>query len=156
MSICTSMGVQRMSVANRHETIEAIIKMQSYLGGYSAAQYSTAYFIRTYYSVFSKSVLNDPIRLLSLFTTSVTNRENYIDMILDKFPTYLHSLYRYATRVLGTMASAKSLADLMNRRSATLHPNCPIRSNLNLSQYHFWRFFISFMESLLIIQLNQD
>ena len=33
LAICSSMGVQHMSVGNKYEIIEAIIKMQSYLGG---------------------------------------------------------------------------------------------------------------------------
>ena len=133
----------------RNDTIEAIIKMQSYLGDYAFPQYTIQYFIRQYYSQFSKSVFNDPIKLLSLVSPAIPNRENYIDSLLDKFPTYLHNLYRYSTRVLGTMASGKSLVDIMNRRSLALHPNCPIRANLNLTPYHFWRFFYKFNGKLI-------
>ena len=102
--------------------------------------------MRKFYLDYESTVLNSPIKLLTLFSPVETaaTKDNYIDFLQEKFPTYLHSLYRYATRVLGTMASARSLIDLMNERSSVLHPSCPIRSNLNITKHHFWRFFYQF------------
>ena len=152
LAICASMGVKNMSVGNKYETIEAIIKMQSYLGGYSKPQITTKWFLRKYYFPFESSVLNSPIKLLSLFSPvpqPSNKQENYIDYIQSKFPGYLHSLYRYATRVLGNMANARSIINLMNERSSALHPSCPIRSDLRMTKHHFWRFFYQFGGKLL-------
>ena len=49
LCVALNMGYQNsMSVSLRFELLEAVIKMQSYLAGYSKPQFTTAYFLRTY------------------------------------------------------------------------------------------------------------
>ena len=69
------------------------------------------------------------------------NKVRYVDKLEAKFPTYLHSLYRYATSTLGVDENSTRLVQAMNQRSNRLHPNCPIRSDLGLNKHHFWEFF---------------
>ena len=69
---------------------------------------------------------------------------NYIDAIDTLFPRFLHLLYRYGIQVLGSFAKTSSLIDVMNKKSAVLHPDCPIRRNLNITKHHFWNFFNSY------------
>ena len=72
------------------------------------------------------------------------NRASYVDMICKLFPTLLHSLYRYATSVLGCSANTKALVEVMNQKAKQEYPLCPIRSNLSFNSYHFWKFFKNF------------
>ena len=68
----------------------------------------------------------------------------YVDMLCKLFPTLLHSLYRYATSVLGCSANTKTLVEVINCKSKMEYPDCPICSNLSLNSYHFWKFFKKF------------
>ena len=54
----------------------------------------------------------------------------------------LHSLYRFATKLLGLDETSSKLSAAMNNRARELFPDCPIRSNLKMNRNRFWEFFI--------------
>ena len=61
-------------------------------------------------------------------------------MIQEKFPGFLHKLYRYASKVVGADAKNTIICDVMNRKAANDFKLCPIRGKLKLNSYHFFRF----------------
>ena len=58
---------------------------------------------------------------------------NYVSQIQIKFPTLLHSLYRFATKLIGVDETSAQLAAAMNHRALELFPDCPIRANMKLN-----------------------
>ena len=67
---------------------------------------------------------------------------SYVSQICDAYPTMLHSLYRYATKLLGLDKTSAQLSAAMNTRAQELFPDCSVRSNLKMNQNRFWEFFI--------------
>lgn len=68
-------------------------------------------------------------------------RRTYIESLQSQFPDFLHKLYRYATKMLGHNSNNYRIRSLMQKRAGYLFPNCPIRSNLDLTPHHFNYFF---------------
>ena len=99
-------------------------------------------YIRKLFHRFKRSLLLDPNSTYRIFESRAgSGKTGYVAKLQMNFPTLLHEVYRYAISVLGATAHSKAIVDIMNRRSKVQHPNCPIRSNLNLNTYHFWLFF---------------
>ena len=68
-------------------------------------------------------------------------RLTYIESLQDQFPDFLHGLYRYASKTLGHNTNNFKIRHLMMKKAKLLHPNCPIRSKLELTTHHFRQFF---------------
>ena len=140
------LGSANMKKPDRDVLFKAIIKTQSYYEGLLAPALSVGRFTRIWNKYKINSTSN-PDALSSTINADIKprkKRQSYIDVILMKFPTLLHELYRYATSVLGASCKISSLIHVMNWKSAVLHPTCPIRSNLRLTKHHFWNFFKRF------------
>ena len=87
-------------------------------------------------------VRKDPLNTYALYNDKAgTGRVSYVDRLQESYPTLLHTVYRYAIRVLGATAHTEAIVDIMNKKAAALHPECPERSNLGFNTYHFWNFF---------------
>ena len=144
MSVCTDFDAKNLSVPEREELFKAVITTQSYLVGSDRTMFSLSYFTRLWFK-FQLRLSTNPHLLHECFCPMFSrNKESYVDMICKLFPTLLHSLYRYSTSVLGCSANTKTLVEVMNRKSKMEYAGCPIRSNLSLNTYHFWKFFKKF------------
>ena len=144
LTIASDFGASFMNKQQRDTLFVAIIKTQSYLCGFKRPAMGLKYFTEHWfkYKTISRT---DPSNLEHVFSSKVTReRVTYIDAIDTLFPRFLHLLYRYGINVLGSFAKTTSLVEVMNKKSAALHPECPIRRNLNLTKHHFWKFFNSY------------
>lgn len=94
-------------------------------------------------------------RVLEYFKTGVETaplksrnqgRRAYNDMIEESHPKYIHKVYRHAVREVGTQASFKKLAEVMNRLSQG--PEYDDKPNLTLTKAQLWRHFNQFRGKL--------
>ena len=123
---------------------EAIIKKECYIAGYKKVVFTARHFKDRIWDKYEKSK-----RLTPSMTSHVLdnkqghNRMSYVNQISDAYPTMLHSLYRYANKLLGLDETSARLAAAMNTRAQELFPDCPVRSNLKMNRNRFWEFFYS-------------
>ena len=145
IAICSDMGARMLMKNFRDLFFKALITTQSYLNGFDRPVFTIKYFNKLWLT-FLHRVKHKPERMSILFQPMYAShqRQSYIDSILEPFPTLLHDLYRYSTKVLGIGARTSAIINLMNRRSYVLYKDCPIRANLRLNKYHFWQFFHKF------------
>ena len=68
---------------------------------------------------------------------------SYVRVVEQKFPTMLHSLYRFATKLLGIDVNSSCLSEVMNLQAKELFPDYPIRFNSRINQHRLWEFFRS-------------
>lgn len=144
MTVFTDFDAKSLSVTAHEELFKAVITTQSYLAGSDRTLFTLKYFTRLWFK-FQLRLNTNPHLFHECFCPMFSrNKESYIDMLCRLFPTLLHSLYRYSTSVLGCSANTSTLVDLMNQKCKMEYPECPIRSNLSLNKYHFWKIFKKF------------
>ena len=68
------------------------------------------------------------------------NQKSYITQLTETYPTMLHGLYRFATKLLRLDETSTKLAEAMNNRTRGLFPECPVRSNLKMNRNGFCEF----------------
>jgi len=131
------MGYMNMSHKNRKQLGTAVTKKESYLAGYSTVMGSS----RSLYRWFNQ--YNSDVIDASIFKSLAgKNHSSYTKSIQEKFPTFLHSLFRYTTKVLGNDAPTYKLWNLMNVKAKTVYGGkCNIRGNLKLTDWYFAEFF---------------
>ena len=71
-----------------------------------------------------KGEKRDPI------SPSFCRRKEYVHLIEEQYPGYLHELFRSAQKILGANATFYELAESMNQKSACPGENC-VTSNIN-------------------------
>ena len=146
ITVSNNMGASDLKKKDRDQLFKAVILTQSYLQGCDRPVFSVKYFSKSY-TKFKLCARNRPDLLADVFVPrSSKKKQSYIDMLGNLFPTLLHSLYRYGINVLGPSARTESLVHIMNRKSKTLYPDCPIRSNLSLNNFIFGDFLKNLME----------
>ena len=120
----------------------AIIRRESYLAGFKKPVISAHHFHKHLWLRFQNTLCLDPTNVSTVFT----NKRNkghvrYTDYLMKRFPTFLHEVYRHATKKLGLSDSTKNLCDCMMLYAKDEYPNCPICSKLKMTKYQFWTFF---------------
>ena len=141
VAIACDYGASDMTYKKRLELFKAVIKVQSYLYGFVAPAISVSYFLALWRK-FKTGMRKNPTKLFDTYLSKAgTGRSTWVDKIMAKYPQLLHKLYRYATRILTCSANTKSIIACMKCRSKVLFPDCPTRSSLSLTKYHFWEWF---------------
>ena len=142
IAVCADLGLTDVSnFSRRREILGAVIRTMSYNYGFETNAISLKYF-ESQWNKFKYSLKKDPCETFAIFESNVgRNRGNYVEYLSSKFPWFLHQIYRYTISVIGATANAESITEMMNTRSRLLFPNCPIRRNLGLTKFHFWKFF---------------
>ena len=139
IAVANGFGYGKMALKEKKVLAEAITKREAYLAGYK--KWPSCHSFSRWWDEYTKARHNS-VRIDELFDTKQTNhRFTYVSYLVKKFPTFLHSLYRYAIKTAGPDATTDCLINIMNCKSAVDHPHCPIRSNLKFSKSHFWNFF---------------
>ena len=131
------LGYINLSKPKMKQLGAAVVKKISYLAGYSTVMGSSRSLYR-WYQAYHSDVID-----ASIFKSLLgTNRPSYTKSIQEKFPTFLHTLFRYATKVLGNDAPTYKLFNLMNEKAKIDYGGkCNIRGNLVLTEWHFSEFF---------------
>ena len=141
VAIASDYGATDLGPTKRSELFQAVIKVQSYLYGFKGPALTLEYFQKLWRK-FKTTMNKDPSKLFQTYLSKIgTGRTTWIDGIMKQYPKLLHSLYRYATKILSCSANTRSLVACMKRRSKVLFPNCPVRRDLKLTKYHFWEWF---------------
>ena len=140
MVVLSSFGFGYMSRKERNTVAAAVALTKSYLGGYRSSP--SAHTVMNWFHDYTKARNCSGCTIDTFFSSNAgKGRIKYVSMIEQKFPRYLHSLYRYATATLGVDANPRLIISLMNSKSRMDNPFCPVRSRLNMSRKHFWTFF---------------
>ena len=74
-------------------------------------------------------------------TNRKRKRNSYIQAIQEKYPGFLHELYRYASNTIGHNSNNFRVRTLMIKKARLDYPNCPVRGKLILTKHHFKTFF---------------
>ena len=69
------------------------------------------------------------------------NRIGYVEYLCAEFPSFLQECYRHVTKVLGVQETAQNLCLSMNKYAKDKYSECEIHGNLNMTKWHFWKFF---------------
>ena len=121
---------------------EAILKRESYTAGYNKPIVTPTHFHKYIWSKYDNEARMNPGNApYVLQNKRGENRVRYLNVIMDQYPTFLHSMYRYATKCLGVDETAARLSVLMMNRAKEAFPDCPVRSTLKMTRHYFWDFF---------------
>ena len=121
---------------------EAILKRESYTAGYNKPIVTPTHFHKYIWSKYDNEARMNPGNApYVLQNKRGENRVRYLNVIMDQYPTFLHSMYRYATKCLGVDETAARLSVLMMNRAKEAFPDCPVRSSLKMTRHYFWDFF---------------
>lgn len=101
------------SWAEKEKIAQAASKLVSYDQGYKKVTRSLHRWISNYTNALTS--IGSQVALRS----NNKGRKSYVSKIEARHPTYLHSLYRYATSVLGDGATFEEMAQIMNKKCAT-------------------------------------
>ena len=127
---------------------EAIIKKESFVAGFDKPIMSARHFKDRIWDNYKKSMRTKPSMTSHILDNHRgENRMSYVAQIMKKYPTMLHSMYRFATKLLGLDETSAKLSEAMNTRAKELFPDCPVRSNLKMNRNRFWEFFMFMVES---------
>ena len=123
----------------------AIVKVESFIAGFNLPVFLGCHFLDRIWEKVEKSKRLTPSATSHILDGKRNkNRMSYVRVVEQKFPTMLHLLYRFATKLLGIDETSLCLAEVMNLQAQELFPDCPIiRSNLRINQHKFWEFFRS-------------
>lgn len=142
IAILADLGIKEVpTVKTRKEIMKAVIVTQSYVYGYNQPVISVDYLERLW-KKYCQSLTVDPTLTSTIFKSRAgQGKVSKVTYLANTYPTFLHSIYRYSTSVLGCTANAIGLVSMMNSRSLQLYPDCPDRSQLGFTRHHFWIFF---------------
>ena len=142
VTVCERLQLDMFSYKEQLIIIDAIIKRESFIAGYVEPVMTSAHFHREVWSKFKTEERSNPTNVpYILLSKRGENRLSYVEKIEKTHPHLLHSLYRYAVKILGADETVVKLAEAMNERSRELFPECPLRGDLKMSRHHFWNFF---------------
>ena len=140
--VAASHGYLDLPSPQKKKLAEAVTRRESYLAGYHKPP--SAFTFHKWWQKYTNQTTSncssiDPDRIFD--SCSGKNRLPYVTYIEQRFPKLLHSLYRYATKLLGVDATVPMLLSMMNSKARLDNPFCEVRSKMNLTKHHFWIFF---------------
>ena len=142
LQIATELGYGQYTYKEQLELGNAIIRKECYIAGYEKPVITSRHFKDRIWDKYYKSRrLTPSVTSHVLDNKRGQNRMSYVAQISNMYPTMLHSLYRFATKLLGLDETSSRLAAAMNSRAQELFPDCPVRSNLKMNRNRFWEFF---------------
>ena len=134
---------------NRLVLMKAIVRMVSYHNGYAKMPVNEKTVAK--YLVKYREASCTGVNVGNVFKTISTNTKlTYVANIQQKFPKFLHGLFRYSSKVLGLNATVPQIVECMNSQAAIRFPHCPIRGQLQMNIYKFWNFSI-----LMVVNSNK-
>ena len=141
VATAASLGYHDLPLSAKRVVGKAVTSREAYLGGYKKAP--SEYTFRKWWSKYTNSQKpGSKNRVDSVFDSKVgSGRMNFVTYLERRFPKFLHSIYRYATKTIGIDATVPLLLNLMNAKARVDHPLCEIRSTIELTKHHFWTFF---------------
>ena len=141
VAVASDYGATDLDSKKQLELFNAVIRVQSYLYGFKAPAMSIKYF-QVLWRKFKRRMNKNPTMLFNTYLSKVgCGRTTWVDKMMQTYPKLLHTLYRYATKILSCSANTRSLIACMKRRSKVLYPDCPVCSDLKLTKFHFWEWF---------------
>ena len=118
---------------------ESVGRRESYLCGYK-----TPFSARTLMRWWTEHETNHQysVEIQDMFKSkSRKKRRTYLGSIQIQYPSFLHQLYRYASKTLGHNTSNYRIRKLMMEKAKLDFPNCTVRGNLMITAYAFRSFF---------------
>ena len=131
-----------LTYKNRLVLMKSIIRMVSYHNGYSKPAVSEKTVAK--YLVCYREATRTGVNVANIFKLVSTNTKlTYIENLQQKYPKFLHSLFCFACKVLGSNTTVPQIVECMNSQACICHPHCPDRGQLQMTIYKFWNFFYS-------------
>ena len=142
VGVATGFNYKNLPYKQQLELADAVVKRESYVAGFVEPVCTARHFHdRIWTKIQNSKRLTPSATSETLKSQAGKNRQGYIQKVTKKWPTMLHGLYRFATKLLGHDETAERLAAAMNTRAAELFPDCDVRNNMQMNRHRFWQFF---------------
>ena len=133
--IAKEMNYRDLPFLHKLELCNAIIRCESYVAGFPKPIMTPCHFHKLWL-ILENATRNDPSQAPYVLKCKRNKTKmKYVDMLSSMFPTFLHTVYRKATKTLGSAATTEELCEYMKSYAALTYSDCPICSKLKMNKY---------------------